>query len=308
MFLAGPSDLRAHLSLIPGFSISIDGSCCEIGHAPSRLLAVLALSSGPLERSAVASILWPDLPESRAGANLRTGLWRVKQLDGDIIVSDGSRLRLGDNVSVDYSASQRLAHRVLGGGEIQSILLADGESRDHIQRLIHSFTSELLAGWYEEWLDVHQERWRQLRLHALDSLSNQLTEAGLLASAIDAATAAVAAEPLRESGYRSLVAAHLAEGNVGEAIRTHEQYRSVLERELGVSPSIQMYELLCQATGTASPNGHLEQASHQRQSASGSPAHGTLSPPNARRTPAGRVAGGSQRPDTATGQRGRSRR
>ncbi len=260
MLLADPKKFRARISLIPGFSITVDGKSRELGNAPSRLLAVLALSAGPLERSAVASTLWPDLPEARAGANLRNCLWRLKQLDREIVESDGGRVRLSDSVGVDYSDGRHLAHQVLGQGQIQPFLDADGESRVRIQQLIHSFTSELLVGWYEEWLDVHQERWRQLRLHALDSLSTQLTNAGLYAPAIDAATAAVAAEPLRESGYRSLVAAHLAEGNVGEAIRTHNQYCSVLERELGVSPSLQMYELLRPVTGTTSPNGYAVQS------------------------------------------------
>ena len=101
---------------------------------------------------------------------------------------------------------------------------------------------------------MHQERWRQLRLHALDSFSIQLTEAGYHADAVDAATAAVAAEPLRESGYRSLMMAHLAEGNVSEAVHTYERYSTLLEHELGIAPSLQMYELL----NTALDSGRVE--------------------------------------------------
>ncbi len=244
------------VSLIPGFGVQVNGHRHSLSFAPSRLVAVLALSPGPLERTTVAGRLWPDVPDSRAGSNLRTGLWRVNQLHDGLIVVDGNHLALGDDVAIDYKERQHLAFQVLGRAEIRSLVSDDVQLRVGIAQLIQSFTSELLGSWYEEWLDVHQERWRQLRLHALDSISAQLTEAGWFAAAIDAATAAVAAEPLRESGYRSLMSAHLAVGNVAEAVRTHESYRSVLERELGVSPSLQMYELLRQATGKASPSGH----------------------------------------------------
>ena len=243
------------VSLIPGFGVEIDGRRHTLSLAPARLVAVLALQPGPMERSTVAGRLWPDVPESRAGSNLRTGLWRVNQLHDGIIVVDGHQLRLGDHVAVDYRRRQDLAHRVLGRPDLETLLPDDVPFRVGIQQLIQAFTSELLCSWYEEWLDVHQERWRQLRLHALDSISIQLTEDGWFAAAIDAATAAVAAEPLRESGYRSLMSAHLAVGNIAEAVRTHEQYRSILERELGVSPSLQMYDLLREATARPAPGG-----------------------------------------------------
>jgi DNA-binding SARP family transcriptional activator len=48
---------------------------------------------------------------------------------------------------------------------------------------------------------------------------------------------AVAAEPTRESARTELIKAHLAEGNVDEAIRQFESFRRVLEGELGVEPS-----------------------------------------------------------------------
>ncbi len=48
---------------------------------------------------------------------------------------------------------------------------------------------------------------------------------------------AVAADPLRETGQRMLIEAHLREGNVSEARRQFELYRSVLLDRLGITPS-----------------------------------------------------------------------
>ncbi len=274
MFTIHAADSRVRISLIPVFRIDISGISSPLSMAPSRLVALLALQGGSMERATAASKLWIDLPESRTASNLRTALWRVNQLSDEIIVIDGTRLKLADDVSVDHEHLQQLAHQILGRVDVMSLIPDDVETNVGIQQLIRALTSELLPNWYEEWLDVHQERWRQLRLHALDSLSAQLTERGLFAAGVDAATAAVAAEPLRESGYRSLMVAHLAVGNIAEAVRTHEQYRAILEQELGIAPSLQMYELLRQATGRASsagddrclPNGSHSEAEPWRHS------------------------------------------
>ena len=44
-------------------------------------------------------------------------------------------------------------------------------------------------------------------------------------------------DPLRESGQRALISAHLAEGNVVEARRSYAACRRVLQTELGLAPS-----------------------------------------------------------------------
>ena len=49
--------------------------------------------------------------------------------------------------------------------------------------------------------------------------------------------AAVAGEPLRESAHRTLIRAHLAEGNPGEAVRQYHLYRRLLVGELALEPS-----------------------------------------------------------------------
>jgi DNA-binding SARP family transcriptional activator len=60
---------------------------------------------------------------------------------------------------------------------------------------------------------------------------------GRLPQAVEAGLAAVAAEQLRESAHRSLIKAHLAEGNAGEALRQYGVIRGLLHDELGVGPS-----------------------------------------------------------------------
>jgi DNA-binding SARP family transcriptional activator len=103
---------------------------------------------------------------------------------------------------------------------------------------------DLLPSWYDDWVLFERERLRQLRIHALETLAATLTRKARFAEAIDAALHAICAEPLRESAHRRLIEAHLAEGNVSEAITQYERYRALLDEALGVPPSPGLRALL----------------------------------------------------------------
>ena len=107
-----------------------------------------------------------------------------------------------------------------------------------------AFGADLLPDWYEDWVLIERERYRQLRLRALDALCERLTAADRLSDALDAGLAAVAGEPLRESAHRAVVRVHLAEGNVGEAIRQFRLCRRLLREQLGIEPSERMQALV----------------------------------------------------------------
>ncbi|GGQ37545.1 hypothetical protein GCM10010233_64490 [Streptomyces pseudogriseolus] len=112
------------------------------------------------------------------------------------------------------------------------------------ETLIEEFTRELLPGWPDEWLYSDRERWDQMRLYALESLAQRLLTAQQYLPALQAALAATAIDAIRETAQRTVIEIHLAEGNVANAVRCYQQYEAYLQRELGVSPSPQMTDLL----------------------------------------------------------------
>jgi DNA-binding SARP family transcriptional activator len=97
--------------------------------------------------------------------------------------------------------------------------------------------ADLLPDWAEDWLVLEQESFRQQRLHALETGAGLLCRHGRFTHALDAALAAVRAEPLRESAHRRVIEVHLAEGNHAEALRQYDGYRRLLAAELGLPPS-----------------------------------------------------------------------
>lgn len=181
-------------------------------------------------RSAAAGTLWPEVSEDRAHASLRSAISRLTLVAHEAIVVSFQDIRLADDVTVDIRESRALAHRLLNPGDPER----DGDLSD---RAILALSADLLPGWYDDWALIEAEDWRQLRLHALDALTERLIAAKRYADATSAALAAVKAEPLRETSHAALIRVYLAEGNRAEALAAFEDYRALLRAELGLEPS-----------------------------------------------------------------------
>lgn len=201
-----------------------------------RLVAFLALHNRSLLRPYVAGSLWLDTPDERAQANLRSALWRLHRCNRDLVEVTGQQLRLSRSVEVDLREAEALARRTLRSSAPDVLELAPAE-----------LTEDLLPDWYEDWVLVEREHFRQLRLRALDGLCDRLTTAGRLGEALEVGLSALAGEPLRESAHRAVIRIHLADGNRSEALRQYRLCRHLLA-ELGVRPSPQLEDLMRDVT------------------------------------------------------------
>src|SRR4029450_4433688 len=105
-------------------------------------------------------------------------------------------------------------------------------------------SAELLPDWNDDWVLLEAEEWRQLRLHALEALAGCLAAAGRWGEAAGAASAAVRADPLRESARASLIQVHLAGGNQSEAVREFARYQALLHVDLGLEPTLRLRDLI----------------------------------------------------------------
>ncbi|MDQ4096830.1 MAG: hypothetical protein M3144_03030, partial [Actinomycetota bacterium] len=71
----GAGDAQRRLSLVNGFGLAVGHRSVALSLAHQRLVAFLGLQPGPVTRPRVAATLWPERPEGRAGANLRSLLF-----------------------------------------------------------------------------------------------------------------------------------------------------------------------------------------------------------------------------------------
>jgi DNA-binding SARP family transcriptional activator len=219
------------LRLLDSFGLESGGASVDLPMSARRVVAFVAMRDRPVLRSFVACSLWPDTADERAHANLRSALWRLHRFGAEVVESRGQLLALGRDVVVDLRHVERLLRLALEGStsaELEHFALA----------------GDLLPDWYDDWIVLERERFRQLRLAALDVLYERLVDAGRLRDALDVALAAITVEPLRESAHRAVVRIHLAEGNVVEAVRQYRLCRRLLTEQLGVQPSALMHELM----------------------------------------------------------------
>jgi DNA-binding SARP family transcriptional activator len=229
-----PSFPRLHLRLVDAFGVThVDDGVVHLAPLCERLITFLAVR-GPSPRHQLAFQLWSDRSEEHALSCLRTALWRLPRPGGDQLVrADATTLRLADSVDVDV-------HRRYA----EAAAWADG-TRPPAGLKIDGFAADILRGWYEDWAIMEQERYRQMRLHMLERLSRWATRSGRFADAIMAGGLAAEGGPLRESAHRCLVRAHLAEGNLDEAVRQVRSFLAELRAaDLPVRLSSAMIELL----------------------------------------------------------------
>lgn len=228
----------ATLQVLGGFELRIGPRAVPLAANGRRVLACLALAGPAMRRDVLAGRVWSWSPEPRAQANLRNALWRIRRVDRRVVQADHDVVRLGADVAVDLRASAAQARRLVEAPG------AGGPAAAATSELLES---DVLPDWDDDWVLLERERHRQLRIHGLEALSGRLADEGRYAQAVDAAYAAVSAEPLRESAHAALIRAHLAEGNRAEAAYQFAAYERLLADELGLPPSPTIAALLAPA-------------------------------------------------------------
>ena len=183
-----------------------------------RLIAFLALRGGETSRQSVADGLWPDLSEETGRANLRRSLWQVPR---GLVAASGDTLHL--EADCDLREARWAAVRAVEGQAV---------TFDEIDLL----ALDLLPGWHEEWTVGPQEEFRALRVQALEAACRTLVAHGNLPLAVQAGSAALSAEPLRESAAEALIEAHLAQHNRYAALRCYDALSKRLSEDLGIAP------------------------------------------------------------------------
>ena len=261
-----PASVR--LYLLGEFELRTGGRLVTVARAQQRLLAYLAVMRRPVSRASVVQHLSEEPDEARGPSALRSSLWRLPRPNGiALVTSSGSHVALAPGVGVDLWDSERSAqhlHRPAPEGRPEQEPGLPADPAD--------WSNDLLPGWADEWLLAERESYRQLRLHALERLSNSLRQAGEHTAALMAALTAVRTDPLRESAHRHVIAVHLAEGNAAEALRQYHVYRRLLALELGLPPSPSIRQLVAPLLGRP-----IERPSPRRRSNPGrsvSPPHG----------------------------------
>jgi len=193
-------------------------------------------------RDEVAEALWREPDPAAVDARLNPLLSKLRRVFGADAVDGRSTLRLClRDVWVDLEAAAEAIHRA------ESSVAQHDWPRAWGPTLTALFVAErdFVPGEDAPWIDEIRHQLTELRLRALECYA----AAGLgiggteLTAAVRAGRQLTRLAPLRESGYRYLMQALAAQGNLAEALGIYGQLSEYLRDQLGVSPSPATREL-----------------------------------------------------------------
>jgi predicted ATPase/DNA-binding SARP family transcriptional activator len=257
--------VRLALSLLGPFEVTLNGAPVSWsgGDATRALLAYLALHAGTdLRREVLAGLLWPDVPQAAALANLRQALHRLRASIGDSEAdlaclhvtrqmitcrppAAEERPKGADPGSdptfwLDVAAFRAALHAVAEHAHRPQERCASCMRR--LEEATALYRGEFLAGFsypsdlYEGWMVVEREALHAQALEALALLADGYAARGQHENAIRAARRQIELEPWREVAHRQCMRALTASGRRGAALAQYEACRRALQEELGIEP------------------------------------------------------------------------
>jgi DNA-binding SARP family transcriptional activator len=189
----------------------------------------------PISRAELADALWPGGLPGNVDASLSALVSKVRRTLGAELLRGRSTLDLAlpSGTLIDIEAALEAIHRAEAAVHREDFAAAWAPARV----ALHTASRVFLAGEESPWIDQRRRTLDDVRLRALECVA----EAGLglgpteLDSALRSGRSLIALSPLRESGYRVLMEALAARGELGEALVVYDLLRSTLRDELGVA-------------------------------------------------------------------------
>lgn len=219
------SDTPHRVCVLGSFTSACDSTMVPLGVDPRRLAAYLAVHRRPQPRPALAADLWPGVPVVTALRLLTDAVEAVEV--------PGLLAQTGNRAAIDESFLALAADVEVDLDEAMAVIRTLPDRRDAGPADIGPLSRDILPSWTSSWIVVERERFRQLRLHAVEELSQRLTAVARFDDAITVALLAVRAAPSRESARRALIEAHLAHGNIADAVAQYDEYRELLRSSVG---------------------------------------------------------------------------
>ena len=232
---------RHRVTVLGSFTASVHGDAVPLGTDARRVVAYLAVHRRPQRPADLAADLWPGTPAADALPLLQAalaepvaaGLVVVESFGagsvggqsvggGSVAPPDGT-LALDPAVEVDLDEAMAL---------VRALTDASGVPAD-LPAAVSLLRGDVLPGEPAAWLAVERERFRQLRLNALEELSASLSTVGRHAEAVALAEETVRTAPSRESARRALIEVHLAQGEIAEAVAQYDEYQELLRSSVG---------------------------------------------------------------------------
>lgn len=236
--------------------IELDGKSADFDTRKAiALLAYLAVTQESHTRDSLATLLWPELDQSRARAALRRTLSALKSAVGDeplAIERDVVGLSPSAEISLDVDL-------FLG---YLDVLRSHGHSSDEVcprclaplSAAAELYRDDFLAGFtlrdspsFDDWQFFQTDEFRRKFAFTLEKLVLAYAAQEEYETAIEYAHRWLALDQLQEIAHRQLMKLYVRSGRRNLALRQYRECVRILSQELGVSPleeTVQLYEAI----------------------------------------------------------------
>ena len=255
------------INILGPYSVTLDGQPLPgfRTRLAQALFLYLACEPERHRREHLMALFWPGLPQASAQQNLRQNLYLLRRAVPEVesagsvaavplVLADTDSLLLNPAAAVVVDARRfaALSDRIRPGlGELEE--------------MVALYRGDFLADFYlpdsnpfEEWASARREAYRRGALLALERLAAiHLTDEAFTA-AETYARRQLAIDPLHEAGNRQLIEILARGGRRSAALAHFDDYRRLLNVELGVKPGSETLALV-----TAVQGGELLPVAHR---------------------------------------------
>jgi predicted ATPase/DNA-binding SARP family transcriptional activator len=230
--------LRLHL--LGGLQIKRADQPIEsfISNKVPALLAYLAVTRRAHSRDKLAALFWGEMSDADAKNNLRQALTNLRKIaDEELTITRDSVEFSGDCFldSAQFEADVKSASTF--DPEPASVILTDS---------LRLYRGDFLEGFhirdapeFEDWMLAERARLRELALGALHTLTQFHASRGNFTEAMTFASRLLTFDPWREEAHRQLMLLQARTGQFSAALAQYETCKRILEKELGVEPSLE---------------------------------------------------------------------
>lgn len=205
------------------------------------LLIYLSLQKGAHTRLELAGLLWGDMNEARARANLRSALHNIRQVLPEVLEVSRSIVAISPTAALEIDV-RLIQNTVRRPAQIAGRLDAVQFCASHRAEFLEGFYIDS-APEFDAWVLQEREHLRLIYLQCLEKLADAAARQGDWSQAIEVTRQMLALEPWLESAQRRMMLLLARSGHCNQALAQFETCRQVLDEELSISPEPETWKL-----------------------------------------------------------------
>ena len=228
----------------------------------TAILVYLACHQRPFSRDFLAEFFWEDRDPNQASANLRTALKLLRRPFGDNLTITRQTVAFNHESEheIDVLTFAKKLNDLLAQG--QSTLTE--ETAVQLSTVLDQNKSDFLHGFYlphapgfEQWQSIEQAKYRRLMERGLGQLVDFYLSYGRFHPGIDTASRLLTLNPLNETGNRQMMELLWRSGKRSSALRQFEEMRTLLAKELDITPTAETISLYNRIRTAHQPHNNL---------------------------------------------------